>query len=148
MTKEKKQHTQKIGKVNMNMVKQLITWRDMRNTQLEGTKFFCTLYPDINKKICQECPETISKACFKHEWERDYIHKQEDSKGTPRRKRKQNNPKYEVETSVTENDYDDYFDNSDNDAEAKKYPCKDMYFACPDKNKCKYGKKCTYSPEG
>lgn len=148
-TREKMHPKSNVGKVDMEIVSRLIGWRNTRNCQLVGTKYSCTLHPDVNKKICNDCPETIRKECFKYEWERDYIHKQDEaSKSNQRRKKKQNNPKYDGlnDSGQYDADDDDYEEDSDNyyDAEAMKYPCKAMYFACPDKDCCKYGRKCPY----
>ena len=150
-TREKMHQKSKVGAIDMKMVNQLITWRDMRKCQLEGTKYFCRLNPDENKQICKDCPKTIRKACFKYEWERDYIHKKEAAEGeNKRRQRKQDNPKHwNLEISVRDEEDDEYADYGTHDEEPvnemdTKYPCSKMWFACPDKDKCNFGEICPY----
>ena len=132
--------------VDIDFVEQLLKWQRLRNNQLEGTKYFCTLYPDINKQACKTCPEDIKESCLKRKREREYIHSQEATKANQRRKRKQDNVKHEIlEISVKET-YDDDSVTIEANEEDKKYPCGVMNFACPEKKKCKYGKKCKYKP--
>ena len=73
MPREKIMRTDKVV-VDMAKVKQLLTWKDMRNCQLEGTSFFCNLHPEESKRICTDCPPTIRKGCFNWKVEREYIH--------------------------------------------------------------------------
>lgn len=139
--------------VNMEIVKRLIILRDSINQQSKETKLFCNLYPDINKKVCLECPgrkenHKIAGICFNHELERDYIHNRDDLKGNQRRKRKQNNSKRCSSEISPDDDFDfEDYDQNDNDEISEKYPCGKMYFACPNNIGCEYGKKCTYTPE-
>ena len=79
--------------VDIQVVEQLRTYRGMRNCQLEGTNHFCNLYPDMNKRVCKGCPKTMREMRTDHRKEREYIHAQEETKGTPRRQRKQQNLK-------------------------------------------------------
>lgn len=145
-TKEKMHPRSKLGKIDMNMVEQLIKWRETRNNQLKDFAFKCSLYPDENKRICETCPTTIRKACFKYEWERDYIHKQEkaklDNQMRKKKKRKEGLPSDQA-CYYDENDYDEH---NEEVGEATKYPCKELYFACPDSEFCNHGKKCDYKP--
>lgn len=151
--------TKHVGVPDMKMVKKLIRLRDKRNLELEGTKYFCNLYPNINKKVCQECSEKNRDMCFKHEWERDYIHKQEAKEGNKRRERKQDNPKYNVlEISVKTSDDEEYANTykkygaieekselTEVDSEDAKYPCHAMNFACPNREECNFGENCKYN---
>ena len=147
-SREKIRRADKVS-VDMGIVEQLITYKDMRNCQLEGTKYFCNLYPDINKRACKDCPKTMRELCEDSKREREYIHAQDATKANPRRKRKQENPKKQIlEISVRTTEEDDtYLYEEQTDPIAAKYPCEDMYFACPDKEKCQYGKECPYKPD-
>lgn len=140
VTREKIMRTDKT-KVNMQFVDKLYALRRERNEQLKGTDQFCNLFPNIHRTVCKEC--SGNELCLKYKAEREYIHSQEETKGNSRRRRKQDNPK-KNESGVSEEcfDSDDVYED-----EAKEYPCKEMFFACPDKDKCEYGKKCSYNPE-
>lgn len=137
----------KIGKIDMDMVNKLIDWQKQLNSRLAGTEHSCNLRPDISKTICETCP--FKKACFKYEWERDYIHK-EASKANKRRERVKDNPKrhldsFEESENSAEEDIEDYEDDyKEISSEDSKYPCKEMHFACPNNGKCKYGKNCPW----
>lgn len=158
MPREKIMKTNQTTLVDMEIVKRLRTLRDSINQQSKATKLFCNLYPDINKKVCLECPgkkanHKIAGICFNHEMERNYIHDHEELKGNQRRERKRKNFKRCGEISL-ENDFDDdYYDDfvdydqNNNDEISEKYPCGRMYFACPNNIGCEYGEKCTYTPE-
>lgn len=154
---EKIMRTEKV-KVNMQIVEDLYELRRKRNVQLKATNKFCNLFPNIDKTICKECAD--NELCLKHKHERDFIHEQEDVKNLPRRKRKQDNPKKDSRISESENseikgnsyicecDYDYVSDEqSSYDENAKKYPCGELYFACPNNQGCNYGADCTYPPE-
>lgn len=164
MPREKIRRTEKTSDVDMKVVNQLIDLRDSINQKAKQTGLFCNLFPDINKKVCQECPGIKSdqkkcEFCFDHVVERTFIHNHDELKGQKRRERKQDNPKKGVDISETADfdtedygyvcDCDDYGgDEIENcDETAKKYPCGSMYFACPNNAGCEYGKKCTYPPE-
>lgn len=150
-TREKIQRTKKVGVPDMQKVQQLLNWRALINSQLEGIGLFCSLYPDPNKKVCKICPEDIRDKCFKYGWERNFIHKNEATKANKRRKRKQDNPKYmELEISVRTDDdkgYEYQADSSEENTEDQKYPCQVMNFACPAREKCNYGENCEYKPD-
>ena len=150
--------TKHVGVPDMKKVKKLIDLRDKRNLELEGTKHYCNLYPNVNKKACQECSEKNRDMCLKHEWERDYIHKHEAKDGNKRRERKQDNPKHDIlEISVKTSDdeeYDEMYEKYDVDEETPeiievdseddKYPCHAMNFTCPNRKECDFGKKCNF----
>lgn len=143
---EKIKRTDKVS-IDMQVVEQLKTYRGMRNCQLEGTKHFCNLYPDMNKGVCKSCPKTMSKVCENHKKEREYIHAQEETKGAPRRQRKQQNLKRfqsEVSAQIADEDEVYMYEDQDADPTAEQYPCRSMYFACPDKDFCEFGEKCPY----
>lgn len=146
-SREKIKRTDKT-KVNMQLVEELHILRRKRNEELNGTGQFCNLYPNINKTVCSSCSNF--EICSSHKIECEYIHTQEGTKGIYRRKRKQENPKkLESEISAEIADADDAYSYEDQDIDpiAKKYPCNDMYYACPDKDECEYGEKCSYKPE-
>ena len=131
-------------KVNMQFVDKLYVLRMERNEQLKGTDQFCNLFPNIHRTVCKEC--SGNELCLKYKAEREYIHSQEETKGNSRRKRKQDTQKNK-ENGISEEcfDADDVYEDEVDGVE--NYPCKEMFFACPDKDKCEYGKKCSYNPE-
>lgn len=154
-TKEKMHSKSNIGKIDMNMVNELKHLQKIRNCQLQGCSLRCFLHPDYNKLVCRICPSEISKICFKYEWERNYIHNQEKASSDRQIKKEKeeseglkSNQEYNYDGFDSYEDYDDYYDDDDNDPndEAKKYPCGEMYFACPEKDECHFGKECQYSP--
>lgn len=153
MPREKIKRTDKVV-VDMAKVKQLLTWRDMRNCQLEGTQYFCSLHPEESKRICIDCPRTIRKACFNWKPEREYIYGTAEIKGAPRRKRKQDNPKHWGMESTSKEDNDENIeynvveeDESSITETDKKYPCLEMNYACPAREKCNFGESCEYFSE-
>ena len=146
---EKIRRTDKVS-IDIKVVEQLRTYRGMRNCQLEGTNHFCNLYPDMNKRVCKSCPKTMREMCTDHKREREYIHAQEETKGAPRRQRKQQNlKKIQSEISAQEADGEEVYLYEDQDVDpiAEQYPCRVMYFACPDKDFCEFGKKCPHQTE-
>lgn len=161
MPREKIRRTEKTSGIDMKVVNQLIDLRDSINQQAKKTGLFCNLFPDINKKVCQECPgikpkEKKCKICFEHDVEREYIHNHDELKGKQRRARKQDNPKKEGDISGKDDNYSscvcdcDYVYGSDEQSTynvtEKEYPCGEMYFACPNNEGCEHGRKCTYPP--
>lgn len=150
-SREKIRRSDKVS-VDIGIVEQLIIYRDMRNCQLEGTKYFCNLYPDMNKRACKDCPKTMCELCTEHKKEREYIHTQEATKGNQRRERKQTSPKIIGPKEIGEvTDEDEEF--IDNYAEEepikepagdKRYPCYPMEYACPKKDECNCGENCSY----
>ena len=144
--------TKHVGVPDMGKVKKLVDWRDKRNSGLEGTNLFCNLYPNMNNKVCQGCPEKMREMCFKYEWERDYIHKHKAKEGNKRRERKQNGPKSLgpkefVESAEEDNEFIDNYAEKEPTKEPagdKKYPCYPMEYACPKKGECNYGESCPY----
>ena len=144
---EKIRRTDKVS-IDMQIVEQLKTYRGMRNCQLEGTNQFCNLFPDMNKRVCKGCPKTMREMCETYKKEREYIHSQEETKGTPRRQRKQQNLKRiqsdEISAQIADEDEAYLYEDQDVDSMAEQYPCRTMYFACPDKDFCEFGEKCPY----
>lgn len=147
MNREKIRRKDKIVKVDKNMVRLLKKYRAERN---------CSLYPDPNKKICFECSHF--KECKHFEWERDFIHSEDDAKKTSavRKKKKgeqdNKNRIFEQHFEGIE-DVEDIEDdeNVETDANAKKvevkdddYPCHPFDFGCPKSNECDKGNKCPW----
>lgn len=154
MPREKIKRTDKVV-VDMQKVNQLLKWQEMRNCQLEGTSFFCNLHPEESKRICTDCPQTMRKACFNWKPEREYIHGTAETKGAPRRKRKQDNPKHwgmEITSKAEEDDENIEYNVIEEDESSiteidKKYPCLEMNYACPAREKCNFGESCEYLSE-
>jgi len=138
MPREKIRRTEKTVNVDMKIVKKLTDLRDSINQQAKQTGLFCNLFPDLNKKVCKQCSEKNCKLCLEHEREREFIHKQEATKGNKRRERKQNNPKHKDDGDISVDMTDE------EDFEEGTYICGEMYFACPNKDDCNFGNKCIY----
>ena len=152
MPREKIRRTEKTVGVDMIIVKKLTDWRDSINQKAEQTGLFCNLFPDMNKKVCKQCPEKKCELCLKHEREREFIHAQEATKGNKRRERKQTSPKIvgpKEFGEATEED-EEFIDNYAEEepikepAGDKRYPCYPMEYACPKKDECNCGENCPY----
>ena len=138
-------NNKKIGKPEP---KKLIWLRDAqkeRARQLKNTGLFCNLRPNKSKKACKECP--YYDECFHLKWERDFLNKQASKKEANRRRRKQDNPKRQIELEPQQDEEDlevSIKETSEDYLQASSFPCREMNFAGPDRKKCHFGKNCPW----
>lgn len=125
---EKGKRRKKIKNVDMQMVQKLLRWQEECNERLKGTKHSCTLHPKQSEP-CASCAHY--KDCHHYEWERDYIHKQEQSNQDVRMREKRGGKiKRKQKISQSHEDY------------SSAYPCEPFDFCCPDKKSCQEGRQC------
>ena len=130
---EKSKRRTKVKNVDMQMVQKLLLWRKELNEKLKGTKHSCTLHPKQTEP-CASCPH--HKECHHYEWERDYIHKQEQStKGAKMREKRGGKIEQKQKISQSHEDH------------GPAYPCEPFDFCCPDKESCQEGRQCPWKTE-
>lgn len=116
--------------INMAVVEELLRHQNEVNHYLKNSKKYrCSLHPRKDLYPCLSCSKY--DICQKNKKERDYIHNEQLSYTTSKR-RMQKDDKEKLKSEILDS----------HEGKEKVYPCEPFDYCCPDKEKCNEGQNC------